>query len=605
MNASAAEQARRFTAQARAAAAARFALCAYDALVASGAMLVGYVLSPLFLGRVFHAQSLRNAFLFGVSFILMTHVVGLYQWNLSTRRSTLAIRAAAATVMAAALTLFFVYLVFYQLIGRRVVVAAILFADPLILLPRVGLLALRRRRPEGAPAVSETVAERLLRAFEGDDLPFSLPREVPPAPVPAAPPERLVRPPRRARAHGRAVGSPLRILFITARFPSPMLRGDQLRAYHQLRVLGAKHRVTLVYFSNARATAADHVALSEYCERIIAVRLGPAQMAHGLLRRVFSDVPLQTALYESSTMKRAVRDVVRGGCDLVHVQLARMAPYLDEDFDGPRVIDLVDALSLNMRRRSLHDHYLARWLLRIEAGRLKRYERRLCVTADRAVVVSQRDREEIGTFPNLLIVNNGVDLTRFPFKRDGRDRHTVVFTGNMGYFPNANAVVWFVRHVLPRIRETLPQVRFQIVGVRPTSEVRRLAAHDANIDVSGYVDDIGTFLRRSAVAVAPLRAGSGQALKVLEAMASGTPMVATALAAGALEATGGEHLLVADDPDVFAERTLSLLRDQGLAERLACNARRLVEEKYTWERSVADLEEVYRIALEDAQQVGV
>jgi sugar transferase (PEP-CTERM/EpsH1 system associated) len=553
---------------------------------------------------LFQAQSLGNALLFGVSFILVAYVVGLYQWNLSTRRSTLAVRAAAATVMAASLTLFLVYVVFYELIGRRVTATAILIAGPLILLPRLGLMALRRRRPEGVPAVSETMAERLLRAFEGDDLPFTLAPQVPPAPPPASPPGRLDRPPARPRAHGPAAGRSLRVLFITTRFPSPALRGDQLRAFHQLRVLGRKHRVTLLYFSNARATAADHVALSECCERIIGVPLGPAQMAHGLLRRVFSDVPLQTAIYESSAMRRAVRDVIRSGCDLIHVQLARMAPYLQEEFDGPRVIDLVDALSLNMRRRSLYDHPLSRWLFRVEAGRLKRYERRVCVTADRAMVVAQRDREEIGAFPNLSIVNNGVDLTCFPFQRDGRDRHTVIFSGNMGYFPNANAVVWFVRQVLPRIRETLPQVRFLIVGARPTKEVRRLAAYDANIDVSGYVDDIGAFLRRSTVAVAPLRAGAGQPLKILEAMASGTPMVASAIAAGALEATGGEHLLVADEPDAFAERTLSLLRDQALGDRLASRARRLVEEKYTWERSVADLEEVYRVALEDAQRVG-
>jgi sugar transferase (PEP-CTERM/EpsH1 system associated) len=597
VNEPAAEQARRFAQRARTAASARLALYVYDALVASGSMLIGYFVSPLFLGRLFELRPVGDALLFGLSFVLMSHVVGLYEWNLGTRHSTLAIRAGAGTVLAASLTLFFDYVVLYQLIGRRVISAAILIAVPLILLPRVVLLALRRGRPDAAAATPETAAERLLRAFEGEDLPFRLPRDAAPAPAPA-PAERFARSPARERAPEHAAGGPLRILFITARFPSPMLRGDQLRAYHQLRVLGRKHRVTLLYFSNARARAADHVALADYCERIIGVPLGPAQMARGLLRRVFSDVPLQTALYESSAMRRAVRDVVRGGCDLVHVQLARMAPYLEEDFDGPRVIDLVDALSLNMRRRSLQDHPLARWLLRVEAGRLKRYERRVCVTADRAVVVSQRDREEIGVFPSLSIVNNGVDLARFPFQRDGRDRHTVVFTGNMGYFPNANAVVWFVRHVLPRIREVLPQVRFQIVGVRPTREVQRLAAHDANIDVSGYVDDVGTYLRRSAVAVAPLRAGSGQPLKVLEAMASGTPVVATAFAAGSLEATGGEHLLVADDPGAFAERTLSLLRDESLSERLAHSARRLVEEKYTWERSVADLEQVYRVALD-------
>jgi hypothetical protein len=98
--------------------------------------------------------------------------------------------------------------------------------------------------------------------------------------------------------------------------------------------------------------------------------------------------------------------------------------------------------------------------------------------------------------------------------------------------------------------------------------------------------------------VVPIRVGAGQQFKVLEAMASGTPVVATSVAADGLDAVGGEHLLVADEPQVFAEHALRLLGDQSLADRLARSARRLVEEKYTWERSVADLEEVYRLALE-------
>jgi sugar transferase (PEP-CTERM/EpsH1 system associated) len=397
---------------------------------------------------------------------------------------------------------------------------------------------------------------------------------------------------------------PLRILFITARLPWPLLRGDQLRAFHQIRALGRKHRVTLLCFSNGPPAASGVPALAECCERVVTVPLGPAAMARGLLRRLFSDVPLQAALYETAAMREALRRLAGAGCDLVHVQLARMGPFLDE-CGGPRVIDFVDALSLNMRRRARQDHPLARWLFRLEARRLQRYERRLCRIADRAVVASERDRGEIGAFPNLSVVTNAVEVSRFPFSREGREPHTLAFTGNMGYFPNADAVVWFARHVLPRIREALPAARFQVVGARPTREVRRLAAPGGPIEVVGYVEDIGAFLRRAAVSVAPIRVGAGQQFKVLEAMASGTPVVATSVAADGLDAAAGEHLLLADDAGAFAERTLDLLRDRALADRVAGSARRLVEARYTWERSVADLEEVYRLALEQRRRVSV
>jgi glycosyltransferase involved in cell wall biosynthesis len=280
-----------------------------------------------------------------------------------------------------------------------------------------------------------------------------------------------------------------------------------------------------------------------------------------------------------------------------------MGPYLQE-FDGPRVIDFVDALSLNMRRRGSQDHPLVRWIFRIEGRRLQGYERWLCLAADRAVVASPRDRGEMGALPNLSVVTNAVETSRFPFSREGRDPHTLAFTGNMGYFPNADAVVWFARQVLPRIRAVLPAARLQVVGARPTREVRRLAAVGGPVEVVGYVEDVGAFLRRASASVVPIRVGAGQQFKVLEAMASGTPVVATSVAAGGLDAVGGEHLLVADDPAAFAEQALRLLRDRALSDRVARSARRLVEEKYTWERSVADLEDVYRLALEGRRRVS-
>jgi len=159
-----------------------------------------------------------------------------------------------------------------------------------------------------------------------------------------------------------------------------------------------------------------------------------------------------------------------------------------------------------------------------------------------------------------------------------------------------NAAVWFAREVLPRVRQHRPEARLLIVGTRPARAVRGLAK-DPAVTVTGRVDDVAPYLRRATVAVAPMRSGSGQQFKILEAMASGAPVVATAAEAAQVGAEHDRELLVADDPSAFAAAVLELVEDPDRALGLAHRARRLVEEHFTWRHSVDALEAVYHEAL--------
>jgi glycosyltransferase involved in cell wall biosynthesis len=295
-------------------------------------------------------------------------------------------------------------------------------------------------------------------------------------------------------------------------------------------------------------------------------------------------------------MRRVLSELVAGETfDLAHTQLVRIAPYV-EGFPAARFVDLVDALSLSMRRRSHQHRGPLRWLTALEAERLLRYERRICASVEGASVVSRVERDAIGATASVGVVPNGVDLDDFPFGREGRDPATVVFTGNMGYFPNVNAACWFAERVHPLVRRSVPEARFLVIGARPAARVRRLARADPPVSVLGFVDDLRPHLRSATVAVAPMQAGAGQPFKMIEAMASGTPVVATPIAAEAFEAGGGDGLLVAGTPEAFAEAVVSIIRDPGRAGRLATQARRFVESRHTWERSTAHLEKLYEAA---------
>jgi glycosyltransferase involved in cell wall biosynthesis len=257
------------------------------------------------------------------------------------------------------------------------------------------------------------------------------------------------------------------------------------------------------------------------------------------------------------------------------------------------VVDLIDALSLNMARRHVFDRGATRWLAALEQPRLERHERLLCSTWDRALVASEADRRAIGDFPRLVVNSNAVDLARFVPQAEPRRAHAIVFSGNLGYFPNVDGIVWFARAVLPLVRTEIPDATLSIVGARPARAVRELESLGSHVELLGQVPDLAPFIARARVAVAPLRAGSGQSLKILEAMASGTPVVATPRAVEGLDVIDGAHLLLAEDAPHFAAHVVRLLREPAAADVLARTARRLVEARYDWQTSVAALEAIY------------
>lgn len=397
----------------------------------------------------------------------------------------------------------------------------------------------------------------------------------------------------------------MKILFVCARFPYPLLKGDQVCAYHQLRLLSARHQITLLSYVDKTTTDEARERVAPWCERVIEVPLNRMQQLRAVARGALSDLPFQTLLFDTPAMRHAISQTLRDSrFDLAHIQLARMAPHFEDanvhanaNANLPRVVDLIDALSLNMARRAQQERGLKRRLARLEQKRMSRLEKNICARFEAVTVVSQVDRAAIGEFANLHANPLGVETDHFPFTRAGRASDTLIFSGNMGYFPNANAIVWFVEQVLPRVKKEVPDVRLLVVGNNPTREVRALAERDASIEVTGFVPDLDAYLARAQVAIAPMRTGSGSQIKVIEAMASGAPVVSTPFALGGLAARHEEHLLVAEDAAGFAQQTVRLLQDENLRQNLAQAARHLVETECSWESSVARLEEIYGAAL--------
>jgi len=382
----------------------------------------------------------------------------------------------------------------------------------------------------------------------------------------------------------------VRILVVTPRFPSPPLRGDQVRALNLIRALARRgHVITLAAFADPAPAPEDVNELGRHCARVVVVPHGRAGRGAGLLHALLRGDPLQVGLHRAAAMRRVVgRLADPAGADVAIVQLARMAPYLAGPGHPPTVLDMVDALSLNMARRAARERGplgpVAAW----EARRLRRFEGWAQRVHDRTVAVSRSDAEALAITAG-GVVPNGVDLDHFAYRPPVGRPASVVCVGNMGYFPNVQGVSWFGREVLPRLRELVPGVRVEIVGARPAEPVERLG-RQPDVTVTGRVPDVVPHLHRAAVAIAPLQAGTGLQNKVLEAMAAGTPVVATPHAVAGVEAAPGRDLMVAGDAPAFARAVAGLIADPAAAVAMAAAARGRVEERYSWDAAAAALE---------------
>lgn len=385
----------------------------------------------------------------------------------------------------------------------------------------------------------------------------------------------------------------MKILFVTPHFPWPPLTREQVRAYHQIRHLSDRHSVTLLALSPKDNITRYRLELEKLGVRTVVTRLNRFRASFSLVSGLFSSTPFQVIYYsDRSFWQRLANTVEEDDYDIAHFQLSRMIPYAASLTKIPTVVDFMDAPILDMARRFRYREFWMKPLISLERTRMTKFEKTTGREFTRAIVSSKIDKDAMQVQAPVSVNPSGADLEAFPFVDQRRQQSTLIFSGNMGDMANIDAVMSFYRHIFPRITSKKPNVRLYIVGANPPYYIRRLTK-DERVIVTGLVPDVHRYQEASTISVCPSSLGAGIQNKVLEAMASGTPVVAAREAVAGMEVTPGQHLLVADSNADFADKVLALLDDEPLQRRLAVNARRLVETKYTWEASVRQLEYIY------------
>jgi sugar transferase (PEP-CTERM/EpsH1 system associated) len=364
--------------------------------------------------------------------------------------------------------------------------------------------------------------------------------------------------------------------------------------FNLVRYLGRRHDVSLVTFLEPGQDPSDRRHLESAVERIETLRL-PARTAFvnaalGVLR----GRPLQVGYYLSPDMNRLVDRVVEEfRPDLVYAHTIRMAEYAARREPIPRILGMQISMRLNYGRLArYHRSPWRRLVYRLEARWAGRYERRIAARFDKCLLISAKDVAALGDPRpgNVLVSPHGVDYRYFTSTGRGpeEDGH-IVFTGNMAYPPNVDAVEWFVRDILPLVLEEEPEARLTIVGADPLPSVVALGI-DPAVEVTGRVPDLRPFMDRARVAIDPLRVGAGLQNKVLEGMSMSLPMVITTVANEGIRAEPGRQVVVADTPEGFARAVVDLLRDDVRRTSIGEAARRFIVEGWSWEKHFDDLE---------------
>lgn len=383
------------------------------------------------------------------------------------------------------------------------------------------------------------------------------------------------------------------LLYLVHRIPFPPNKGDKLRSFNLLRHLARHYSIHLGCFADDPADLVHVSALAQWCEEVCCVPIRPGVRRVASLRGLLTNEPLTLPYYRSHAMTAWVAQFVRRhrqGRALVFS--SSMAQYLEPYPQQHCVVDFCDVDSAKWAEYAPQHRWPLSWLYGREARLLLEYEARIARQVSAVTFVSEAEADLFrklapGAATNVHAVGNGVDSDFFspdlasvsPFPEGDT---TLVFTGAMNYWPNIDAVLWFVREAWPALSVALPQLRLVVVGMNPAPEIRALES-DSRIQVTGTVPDVRPYIRHASVVVAPLRVARGVQNKVLEAMACAKPLVVSDAAALGIDAVDGEHFVLARESAGFVAAVLALISDPARAHALGLAARARVLERFSWD----------------------
>lgn len=386
----------------------------------------------------------------------------------------------------------------------------------------------------------------------------------------------------------------MKILYLSTWYPYPPDNGSRIRAFRLLEGLAQKNKVTLIAFTDSDQMPKLGSEIGMLAEEIITLprrTFEPRRAA--ALAAFFSNQPRSLAdTFDASAQKR-IHEIACRSFDVIVAGELSMAVYARRLAHPAKIFD--DAETGLFADAYYKARGVTRWRNALTWFKYARFLRALGRDFDVLTVVSRLEQTRLNQIgipeERIELIPNGVDCGSNENPGKPPQPLTLIYNGALTYSANYDAMRYFTSEILPLIRASEPGVLLKITGRAPQFAINELS-QDNVVSFTGYVEDARAEVRSSAVCVVPLREGGGTRLKILEAMAVGTPVVTTSKGAEGLELKHGEHLLIADSPDAFAQATIRLLREEPLRTRLVRAAREQVSKEYDWRRIQARMAEI-------------
>ncbi len=403
----------------------------------------------------------------------------------------------------------------------------------------------------------------------------------------------------------------MNVLFLSTENPYPPDHGHRIRTYNTLEYISRHHDVHYRGFIKNISETKNLEPLRKMCRSaeafVVPDEGSKIRFAISLLGNMVSRYPYSCEKYYTRDMIRSIQKVLDDGrIDLVHFDILHMARYRGICDKTPAVLIQHNVEFLRVKRLSENsDSIVFKLFTHFQYKKLHGFEKEMCARFDSCAAVSDNDMQilkEMSPSANITVIPNGVDTEYFSPGAGEADCRSMVWVGGMKDLYNKEAVDYFCDEIFPTIYREIPDVKFTAVGKVPTRKLLDLASVNGNVKALGYVDDVRPYINSSSVFVAPIKSGGGTKLKILTALSMAKPVVTTSIGAEGIDVNEDEHIIIADDAKVFAQKTVMLLKQPEYAAKMGTKAREVMIEKYGWESVGRKLDRLYRDILKTSRE---
>ncbi|AFV02099.1 glycosyl transferase, group 1 [Dehalobacter sp. DCA] len=388
----------------------------------------------------------------------------------------------------------------------------------------------------------------------------------------------------------------MNILFLTHVYPYPPDSGGLIFTYNAIKhEYDQGHNVTIITLHKTEIkTPLDQIA------DVKIVCKNTRNRIFRMFLNMFSRMPYNSSKYKSKLVKTVIKEVLETkNIDVVYIDHLHMAVY------GKYIRELMPSIPLILREQNVETTIMQRFYQNqtnpvvklyayIQFLKLNAYESKVVEDFDKCFMLTDNDSERIKKMNHRVknvTIPAGVDIEKYVPKQTLEEEGSILFLGTLNWLPNADGLKWFIDHILDRVKEEIPDIKFYIVGKDPIEQVKRLH-NGKNIIVTGYVDDERDYIAKCSVFIVPLRIGGGMRIKILNAMSMAKCIVSTSIGAEGIDIQNRKDIFISDDPGSFATDIIFLMKNKETRETISRNAREKVLTQYSWDAifKIADSE---------------